>query len=72
MYVFNLQINQKVAMAMLKNLGVEVKTANNGLEAVTAVQRSSFDLVLMDCQVGSWNLYPYLNFWLKLGLAADA
>eukprot|EP00897_Mesotaenium_endlicherianum_P000823 jgi/Mesen1/10741/ME000090S10195 len=43
-------VNQKVAQSILTSLGVVVDVANNGLEAVSAVQRSSYDLILMDCQ----------------------
>jgi signal transduction histidine kinase/ActR/RegA family two-component response regulator len=42
-------INQKVALAMLKNLGYQVDVARNGVEAVKAVTSTHFDLVLMDC-----------------------
>jgi two-component system, sensor histidine kinase and response regulator len=43
--------NQKVASLMLARLGCEVEIAENGLVALAAVQRRSFDLVLMDCQM---------------------
>eukprot|EP00897_Mesotaenium_endlicherianum_P000819 jgi/Mesen1/10738/ME000090S10197 len=51
-------VNQKVAKLMLSSLGVKVDIANNGLEAVTAAQRVTYDLIFMDCQVGS--LLPLL------------
>lgn len=44
-------VNQKVARAMLERLGHMVHIASNGLEAIAAVQRGPFDLVLMDCQM---------------------
>ena len=44
-------INQRVAEAMLGNLGLQMQTANNGREAVERVRQHSFDLVLMDCQM---------------------
>jgi CheY-like chemotaxis protein len=44
-------VNQEVAVAMLKGLGCEVRLAENGREAVTAVSRRRFDVVLMDCQM---------------------
>ncbi|MDA8243753.1 MAG: PAS domain S-box protein [Elusimicrobia bacterium] len=44
-------VNQKVAMRQLEKLGYEASLAANGLEAVAAVKDSSFDLVLMDCQM---------------------
>ena len=42
-------INQKVALAMLKNLGYQADVACNGVEAVKAVASERYDLVLMDC-----------------------
>jgi signal transduction histidine kinase/ActR/RegA family two-component response regulator len=42
-------INQKVALAMLKNLGYQAKVACNGVEAMQAVSSEHFDLILMDC-----------------------
>lgn len=42
-------INQKVALAMLKNLGYQADVARNGVEAVTAATCRHYDLVLMDC-----------------------
>ncbi len=44
-------VNVEVALAMLDSLGFEVTTARNGKEAVEAVAREHFDLVLMDCQM---------------------
>ncbi|MET1028741.1 MAG: PAS domain S-box protein, partial [Dongiaceae bacterium] len=48
-------INQLLITSMLGKLGFEVDLANNGLEAVTAVQRSDFDLLLMDAQMPGMN-----------------
>jgi CheY-like chemotaxis protein len=44
-------VNQALAVAMLKGFGCQVEVANNGLEAVDALERRSFDLVLMDCHM---------------------
>jgi signal transduction histidine kinase/CheY-like chemotaxis protein len=44
-------INQQVAMGMLRNLGVTLDVAANGQEAVEAVQQRTYDLVLMDCEM---------------------
>ena len=45
------KINQMVATELLKMLGVEVTVANNGVEAVEAVRKTTFDLILMDIQM---------------------
>ena len=44
-------INQKVALAMLKNLGYQADVARNGMEALEAVSSRRYDLVLMDCHM---------------------
>jgi CheY-like chemotaxis protein len=44
-------VNQAVAVAMLKSFGCRVDVAKNGLEAVSAVEREPFDLVLIDCHM---------------------
>ena len=44
-------INQKVAVAMLQKQGFEVIIANDGEEAVNLATQSSFDVILMDCQM---------------------
>jgi len=43
--------NQKVARVLVKRLGYDVQIVGNGREAVDAVRRSSYTLVLMDCQM---------------------
>ncbi|MCC6141683.1 MAG: response regulator [Nitrospira sp.] len=44
-------INQKVAVRMFERLGHRVDVAANGLEAVEALSRITYDLVFMDCQM---------------------
>jgi CheY-like chemotaxis protein len=51
------KVNQEVALSMLTKQGYEVYIANNGEEAVTALQKEPFDLVLMDVQMPVMNGY---------------
>ncbi len=43
--------NRLVATAMLKQLGAEVETADDGAQGLAAVERSDFDLIFMDIQM---------------------
>ena len=45
------QVNQKVALLMLNKLGYKADVASNGWEAVQAVQRKHYDVILMDVQM---------------------
>ncbi|MCH1930839.1 transporter substrate-binding domain-containing protein [Shewanella sp. A25] len=45
------ELNQELAVELLRQAGMVVTVANNGLEAVELVQTQSFDCVLMDCQM---------------------
>jgi CheY-like chemotaxis protein/HPt (histidine-containing phosphotransfer) domain-containing protein len=45
------EINQQVAREILEGAGLNVSIANDGAEALQAVQKSSFDAVLMDIQM---------------------
>jgi len=50
--------NRTVATAMLRASGyLDVTTAVNGVEAVAACERETFDLILMDCEM------PLMNGW---------
>jgi CheY-like chemotaxis protein/HPt (histidine-containing phosphotransfer) domain-containing protein len=42
-------VNQEVAMAMLARLGYRADRVSNGIEALQALARADYDLVLMDC-----------------------
>ncbi len=44
-------VNQKLAVALLEREGHTVTVANNGREAITALETGQFDLVLMDVQM---------------------
>ncbi|MDR2946814.1 MAG: response regulator [Candidatus Adiutrix sp.] len=45
------EVNQLVASRILRNAGLVVEIANNGLEAVAMVKAQPYDLVLMDIQM---------------------
>jgi len=45
------QVNQVLALRLLERRGHQVVVANNGREAVEAMEREPFDLVLMDVQM---------------------
>ncbi len=44
-------INQKIAKALLTQLGHDVTIVENGLQTITALKESDYDLVLMDCMM---------------------
>ena len=44
-------VNQRVLTGMLKRLGHRYDVVSDGREAVEAVRRSRYDVVLMDCQM---------------------
>ncbi len=45
------EINQQIAKELLEATGAKVTVANNGVEAVAAVRRQTYDAVLMDIQM---------------------
>jgi PAS domain S-box-containing protein len=49
------KVNQRLALRLLEKNGHTVVIANNGSEAVEALQREKFDLVLMDIQMPVMN-----------------
>ena len=44
-------MNQKVALRLLERLGYQADVATNGLEAIEALERQPYDVVLMDVQM---------------------
>ncbi|HEU0303921.1 MAG TPA: ATP-binding protein [Gaiellaceae bacterium] len=44
-------VNQKLALRLLSRMGYRADVAANGLEAIDAVERQPYDLVLMDVQM---------------------
>jgi signal transduction histidine kinase/DNA-binding response OmpR family regulator len=45
------EVNQRVAVCLLEKLGHSVTVARDGIEAVAALERESFDVVFMDIQM---------------------
>ncbi|MBF0487808.1 MAG: response regulator [Nitrospirae bacterium] len=45
------EVNQELALEILRGAGVRVDVANNGVEAVQMVAKADYDGVLMDCQM---------------------
>ena len=50
-------INRQVTVHQLSSLGVQVREAVNGLEALEALQQGDFDLILMDIQMPEMDGY---------------
>ena len=44
-------VNQKLALRLLQQLGYRADLAANGLEALEALERQTYDVVLMDVQM---------------------
>lgn len=45
------RVNQEVAKAMLVKLGLTVDIATNGEEVLALIEKRSYDVILMDCQM---------------------
>jgi two-component system, sensor histidine kinase and response regulator len=56
-------INQRVASAMFKRIGVSCDLAINGKEALILLERNRYDLVLMDCQMPVMDGFQAIAAW---------
>jgi PAS domain S-box-containing protein len=45
------RVNQEVARGMLRDLGCDLRLADNGREALNVMRTDAFDIVFMDCQM---------------------
>jgi CheY-like chemotaxis protein len=50
-------VNQLLVLSLLKKFGYRGDTVGNGAEAVKALKNSSYDLVIMDCQMPEMDGY---------------
>jgi CheY-like chemotaxis protein len=45
------EINQRITLRLLQKLGLSADAVVNGREAVEAIAKKNYDLILMDCQM---------------------
>ncbi len=63
------KINQTLVAAMLRRNGVKVTVANDGIEALEALENADFDLILMDLQMPRMDGYRAVSEIRKLETA---
>jgi len=61
--------NRTVLTLMLENLGLDVTTASGGRQAISTVQKNSFDAILMDIQLPDLSGYEVTRQLRQMGLA---
>ncbi len=69
--VEDIETNQQIARELLEGHGLHVEIANNGLEAVQAVKKNQYDLVLMDIQMPEMDGHTATKEIRKLNLGYE-
>ena len=44
-------VNQRLFQIILKNMGIKVEVASNGVEALAMLEKVEYDMVMMDCHM---------------------
>ncbi len=65
------KVNQFLAQKLLTKMGFKVEIANNGKEALASLEKSMFDIILMDVQMPEMNGYE-LTQLIRTTLASPA